>query len=244
MRQLFEKLYKNDRTSFYALLEERLLTRKKTFLITGNPEVFMQICKDPSLKAAAMDANTIITPDGEGVVHAARKLDYPIWGKIAGVDTVEQLFSMCHRHGRSLFVLGSRQEVLDALKEKISLKYSNMKVLGMVNGYGFDETAVFTSIRALQPDVVLAALGVPRQEKIIADHLQDLDRGIFVGCGGSLDVLSGCKKRAPAIFIRCKLEWAYRLMKEPKRLRRFYNSNIKFLLDIRKLKQSRSGTAQ
>lgn len=236
MRQLFEKLYKKDADSFYQLLEERLLAEKKTFLITANPEVFMQINKDAGLKKKAMDENTIITPDGEGVVHATRKLGYDIWGKIAGVDTVEKLFGMCDRHSRSLFVLGSKQEVLDELKKKLEKEYPGMKIAGMVNGYGFDENAVFASIQEEKPDVVLVALGVPKQEEVIAAHLEDLEKGIFVGCGGSLDVLSGTKKRAPKIFIKLKLEWAYRLMKEPKRIKRFYDSNVKFIMDINKLK--------
>lgn len=236
MRQLFKKLYKDDAASFYTLLEERLLNEQKTFLITANPEVFMQINKNIVLKETALSDSTIITPDGEGVVHAAKKLGYSIWGKIAGVDTVEKLFTMCDQHGRSLFVLGSKQEVLDALRHKLDQIYPGMKISGMVNGYGFDEASVFAEIKEKQPDVVLVALGVPKQEQIIASHIQDMNKGIFVGCGGSLDVLSGTKKRAPEIFIKLKLEWAYRLMKEPKRIKRFYDSNVKFLMDINKLK--------
>ena len=236
MRQLFEKLYKNDADSFYQMLEGRLLAEKKTFIITANPEVFMRIGKDAALKETVMSEGTVITPDGEGVVHAAKKLGYKIWGKIAGVDTVEKLFAMCDKHERALFVLGSKQDVLDELKKKLEKEYPGLKIDGMVNGYGFDENEVFASIREKRPDVVLVALGVPKQEQVIAAHINDLEKGIFVGCGGSLDVLSGTKKRAPKIFIKLKLEWAYRLMKEPKRIKRFYDSNVKFMMNINKLK--------
>ena len=63
------------------------------------------------------------------------------------------------------------------------------------------------------------------------------DKGIFMGVGGSFDVLSGCKKRAPEIFLKLNLEWLYRITREPKRLKRFWNSNVKFLLEVTKIQK-------
>ena len=96
--------------------------------------------------------------------------------------------------------------------------------------------AVFADMKAKEPDIVLVALGMPAQEKLIYKHLKDFNKGIFVGVGGSLDVLSGTKERAPQFFIKHNLEWAYRIMKEPKRLKRFYNSHVKFIFKLRKEK--------
>ena len=87
-----------------------------------------------------------------------------------------------------------------------------------------------------KPDIVLVALGIPLQEKLIYKHLNKFDKGIFVGVGGSFDVISGHKKRAPKIFIKLNLEWLYRILKEPKRLKRFYDSNVKFLFKVKKYK--------
>ena len=75
-----------------------------------------------------------------------------------------------------------------------------------------------------------------KQEKLIYKHLNSFKKGIFVGVGGSFDVISGTKKRAPKLFIKLNLEWLYRIVTEPKRLKRFYNNNIKFILKIRKEK--------
>ena len=86
-------------------------------------------------------------------------------------------------------------------------------------------------------DIVLVALGMPIQEKLIYKHLNEFDKGIFVGVGGSFDVLSGTKKRAPEFFIQHNLEWLYRITKEPSRLKRFYNNNIKFLFNVNKEKK-------
>ena len=80
----------------------------------------------------------------------------------------------------------------------------------------------------------MVALGIPTQEKLIYKHLADFEKGIFIGVGGSFDVLSGTKQRAPEFFIKHNLEWFYRIMKEPSRIKRFYNNNIKFILKLKK----------
>ena len=72
---------------------------------------------------------------------------------------------------------------------------------------------------------------------MINQWFDQLDKGIFVGVGGSFDVLSDTKKRAPQLFVRLNLEWLYRIVKEPSRFGRFYRSNIRFLREIRKIKK-------
>lgn len=237
MLNLFDKLYKGSEDELNKILEDRLSNQKKTFLVTANPEIFMKLADEKELLKTVLDENTIVTPDGEGVVHAARQLDYKLWGKIAGVDTVSTMFALGHQHHSSLFIYGSQQAVLDQLKMKLTNEYPNLKIVGMMNGYDYQEEEVFEQMAEAKPDIVLVALGVPRQEKAIAAHLSQFSHGIFIGCGGSLDVLSGTKKRAPKIFIQMKLEWVYRLAKEPKRIKRFYDSNIKFLFKVRQLKK-------
>ena len=91
-------------------------------------------------------------------------------------------------------------------------------------------------IEKLEPDIVLVALGTPAQE-LLSHRYYRADRpGLYMGVGGSFDVLSGLKKRAPSFFIKFNLEWLYRITKEPKRLKRFWNSNVKFLFEVRKEK--------
>lgn len=86
---------------------------------------------------------------------------------------------------------------------------------------------------AAAPDIMLVALGIPAQEKLIYKHLNKFKKGIFVGVGGSFDVLSGTKARAPEFFINHNLEWLYRILKEPSRIKRFYNSNVKFIFKVK-----------
>lgn len=102
------------------------------------------------------------------------------------------------------------------------------------NGYGKDKDADFREIEAMQPDLTLVALGVPAQEKLIARHLENFQKGVFIGVGGSFDVLSGSKRRAPALFVKTNTEWLYRIVREPSRLGRFYRNNVKFLRAVRR----------
>ena len=106
----------------------------------------------------------------------------------------------------------------------------------MTNGYVENKEEEFQKTIKKEPDIVLVALGIPAQEKLMYKYFKDFKKGIFVGVGGSFDVLSGTKKRAPQIFIKTNTEWLYRILKEPKRIKRFWANNVKFIFKIRKEK--------
>lgn len=126
---------------------------------------------------------------------------------------------------------------MEKMVEMLENTYSNINILGAENGYVEDKQKVFENIVKLEPDIVLVALGIPNQELLIYRNLAKFNKGIFIGVGGSFDVLSGCKKRAPKIFIKLHLEWLYRITVEPKRLKRFFKSNMRYLTTIRKEKK-------
>ncbi|MDE6475985.1 MAG: WecB/TagA/CpsF family glycosyltransferase [Erysipelotrichaceae bacterium] len=235
MITLFDKLYKKSEQDLLDDLYNRLQKQEKTFVVTANPEVFMHSMHNEVLKKALLDPKTVVTPDGEGIVQAAKMLGFTPWGKIAGVDTVAKLLQHANEKQLSIYIYGSKQEVLDALQKKLQVQYPNLVLVGLKNGYTYQEKEVFEDMLQKQPDIVLVALGVPKQELSIYQYFPSFQKGIFVGVGGSLDVLSGVKKRAPKIWISCKLEWLYRLLKEPTRIKRFYNNHIKFILYIKKL---------
>ena len=122
--------------------------------------------------------------------------------------------------------------VIEKMKELIKEKYPNIKLLKAQDGYVKDREKIKKDIIKKQPDLCLVALGIPNQEKFIYDMINEVNKGIFMGVGGTFDVLSGSKKRAPKIFIKLNLEWLYRIACEPKRLKRFFDSNIKFMLQV------------
>lgn len=234
MRKLFDKLYKKSAQSFYEILSDNLKNNKKTFVVTANPETFMISEKNEDVRKMLLDKETVMVPDGIGVLKAGKKIGYNIEERITGIDIANELLKFGNEQKKSIYLFGSKQEVIDSMKIVIKEQYPNLKLVGTSNGYVTDKDKVFDEIVKLEPDIVLVALGIPLQEMLIYKHLNKFKKGIFVGVGGSFDVMSGMKKRAPKIFIKLNLEWLYRIMKEPKRLKRFYDSNVKFLFRIKK----------
>lgn len=236
MWEYFNKVYQDGFEKFTGVLEERLDQEEKTFVITANPETLMIGEENALFDEILKSEKTMIVPDGIGVVKAANMLNLPVKERVTGVEIVQKLFEMLNEKGRSLYLLGAKKEVLDKLTQRLSKEYPNIKLLGCCDGYVKDKDAVFEKIVGLKPDVVLVALGIPAQEQLIYRHYDKFEKGIFIGVGGSFDVLSGTIKRAPEIFIKLNLEWLYRIVKEPKRIKRFYNSNVKFISKIRKMR--------
>lgn len=236
MRKLFDKLYKKSTNSFYELLDKNLKDNKKTFVVTANPETFMISEKNIEVKDMLLDKNTIMVPDGIGVLKAGKKIGYNIEERITGIDIANKLLELGNRENKTIYLFGSKEEVIINMQKVLESDYPNLILVGSSNGYVSDKDKVFDEIVKLEPDIVLVALGIPLQEMLIYKHLDRFKKGIFVGVGGSFDVMSGLKKRAPSIFIKLNLEWLYRIMKEPKRLKRFYDSNIKFLFSVKKYK--------
>jgi len=236
MKKLFDKLYLESQSSFYKVLEKKLDKKEKMFIVTANPETFNIAENDKDFMNMLLDDETTIVPDGIGIVKAARMLDYNVKERIPGVEIAEELLRLANINRKSIYILGSKEEVLDKLKEVLKDKYPNIEILGMINGYNKDKDEDFKEIIKAKPDIILVALGIPNQEKLIYKHLKSFKKGIFVGVGGSLDVISGTKKRAPKVFVKLNLEWFYRIMCEPSRLKRFYNNNVKFILKIKKYK--------
>ena len=206
------------------------------FIVTANPETFMMSEKDDEMRKLLLDKETTLVPDGIGIVKAARSIGYDIKERIAGIDIANKLLEYGNQEKKSIYLFGAKEEVIVSIKEVFGDKYPNLKIVGAKNGYVSDRDKVFEDIIKKEPDIILVALGIPYQEKLIYKYLSKFNKGIFVGVGGSFDVISGHKKRAPKIFIKLNLEWLYRIMKEPSRLKRFYDSNIKFLFKVRKYK--------
>ena len=236
MEKLFKKLYKKSANSFYKIMKEKLKKEEKMFIVTANPETFMISEKDETMNKLLLDNDSTLVPDGIGIVKATKIVGYEIEERITGIDIAVKLLEYGNELKKTIYLFGAKQEVIDSMLEVIEKDYPELTVVGSSNGYEKDKDGVFKKIISKKPDIVFVALGIPNQEKLIYKHLSKFDKGIFVGVGGSFDVISGHKKRAPKIFIKLNLEWLYRIAKEPKRLKRFYDSNVKFLFKVKKLK--------
>lgn len=236
MKKYLKIIYEKSEKEYFNLLKEYLENNEKKFIITANPETLTMAETDEEVSKMLLDKNNSVVPDGIAIVKACKTLDIPVTERIAGVDIAEYLLHEASQLKKKVYLFGSKQEVIDGMKNVIKKKYSGIKLVGATNGYIEDKDKEFENIKKAKPDVIMIALGIPYQEKLIYKHLKDFEKGIFIGVGGSFDVLSGTKKRAPKIFIKLNLEWLYRIMCEPKRLKRFWNNNVKFILKIKKEK--------
>ncbi len=232
MKEFFEVLYKKSANEYYIKLSKYLDNKQKKFIITANPETFKIALTDSQLKGAILNKDNDIIPDGIAIVKGAKHFKIEVKERITGCDTAIKLLELANQKKKAIYLFGAKEEVVERLVEVIKKNYSKIKILGFSNGYVEDKDKVFSEIVKLEPDICLVALGIPMQEKLIMKYISKVKKGIYMGVGGTFDVLSGYKKRAPKIFIKLNLEWLYRIVTEPKRLKRFYENNIKFLLSV------------
>ena len=234
MVRFFEKIYKGKKDAFFSRIREDLAKEERAFIVTANPEAFICGKREADFAELLLHPATTVIADGVGIVKGGKKLGFPIEERIPGVELAEKLFAFGNELGKSIFLLGARQKVLDDLCRVLREKYPRLIIAGALDGYRADMDEAFCQIKEKKPDIVLVALGIPKQERLIFKHLFDFEKGVFVGVGGSFDVLSGNKDRAPQFWIRHNLEWLYRIMKEPRRVKRFYQNNVKFFFQLKK----------
>ena len=229
MKDILEKIYNEEENIFYSILDDLLTTNKKKFIITVNPEIIMKSYKNIEIKEMLLNDNNILVPDGISIIKKAKQYNINIKERITGVDISSKALEICNKNKKSIYLFGSKKEVLDKLIININQKYPNINIVGFSDGYVEDKDKIMQEIISLSPDLILIALGVPNQELLINKYIEKAKKGVFIGVGGTFDVLSGCKKRAPKLFIKLNLEWMYRIICEPTRLKRFIQNNIVFM---------------
>ena len=173
MKEYFDKMYKESAEEFYSLLKDNLNNNKKTFVVTANPETF-SYGKEKEFDKLLLDKNTTIVPDGIGIVKASRMLGYDVKERIPGVDIAVKLLEYSNELKKKIYLFGAKQEIIDKMKEVIGSKYPDAELVGSSNGYVQNKDEVFEEIIKLKPDVVMVALGIPNQEKLIYKHLKKI----------------------------------------------------------------------
>jgi N-acetylglucosaminyldiphosphoundecaprenol N-acetyl-beta-D-mannosaminyltransferase len=200
----------------------RIENNLKTFIVTANPEIVMHATNDSEYKEVLARAD-YITPDGIGIVIGSKVLSSPLKERLAGFDLMTQLLEASNNNGYKIYLLGASPEVLERAVDNIQAKYhAKLQICGYHHGYFNQEKELYIieEIRKYQPDLILVGLGFPRQENWINQFIDQFDKGIFMGVGGSFDVWAGNVKRAPLVWQKLNIEWLYRLIKQPSRWRR------------------------
>ena len=207
-------------------------TRAGVMVATANAEMLMRATHDEELRRI-LNASALVVPDGAGTVWAARHLGHAMPERVAGYDLAQELLRCAPAEGRRVYFFGSAPGVAEKAKAKAEQLYPGIEIVGVRNGFfsPADNAAIIAEIRAARPDLLLVALGVPKQEKWIAAHLAELDVPVAIGVGGTLDVMAGVMKRAPHWMQKAKLEWLFRGLMQPKRAGRLL-ALPKFVLKV------------
>src|SRR5699024_3430191 len=129
------------------------------------------------------------------------------------------LINSANKKHLKVYLLGAKPEVISATAKKIETDYPNVDLVGYHDGYFKEDQPIIDEIAEKKPNIVLVALSYPKHEYFIDKYRKNAD-AIWIGVGGSFDVFSGTKKRAPKIFQKLSLEWFYRLITEPTRFGR------------------------
>ena len=191
----------------------------------------------------ALASFDVASADGQPVVWASRLLRCPLPGRVNGTDLMFELLAAARDEGLGLYVLGARQELLEAAVAKIRADYPGIRLAGYRNGY-FDESekpTVVAQIAASGADLLFVALPSPEKEWFMVEHARDLGVGFAMGVGGSIDVLAGAIPRAPVWMQRTGLEWLFRVVQEPRRMwRRYLRTNTRFVVLLAKALVMRS----
>ena len=215
-----------------ARVENYMDERAGVLIATANAEMIMRATHDPELLHILNEA-ALVVADGAGTVWAAHHLGYNMPERVAGYDLVQRLMANAPRTKRRIFFFGSAPGVAEKAKAKAEELYPGIDIVGVRDGFftAKDEPEIIEQIKAAKPDLLLAALGVPKQEKWLYKHQKELGVPAAVGVGGTLDVMAGVMKRAPLWMQKAKLEWLFRGMLQPKRAGRLL-ALPKFVLKV------------
>jgi len=187
-------------------------------IVTANPELIYRAATDKGLQQVINSADLVVA-DGVGVLWAARQFGHRLPERVTGIDLALKILEEANKRSWRIFLLGSKPGVAERAVINQQKKYPNI-VFGCHHGYfSVDQQPLLIDrIKNFEPDILLVGLGAPKQEYWNAAN-KGLAR-VSIGVGGSIDVLAGLVKRAPTFVRNLNLEWLYRLLTQPSRIKR------------------------
>lgn len=227
---------KSTFANFISQLDSDLKNNQSKFIVTANPEIALYADNHQDY-LNLVNSSDYTTPDGIGIVKAAKTLGTPIPERITGYDVMLELLKIANTNKYKIYFLGAKPDIIKDTVTKVKEDFPDIVISGYHDGYFKNDQTIQSEIVTAQPNIVFAALGYPKQEFFLAKLQPKLKQpAILMGVGGSFDVLSGNKKRAPKFMQNLHLEWAYRLMKEPTRIGRML-AIPKFMIKVQQSKK-------
>lgn len=210
------------------IVKEAINKNANFHIITINPEMIMSAQNNPEF-LNIINSSELNIADGVGI-KIAFKLRNVFCENIRGVDFARKLISLANDMNLPIAFLGAKEEVINKACENIKNDYPNLNIVFQRNGYFDNENEIISQIKSANPRILLVGLGSPKQEELIYKLKNTLNGTVMVGIGGSFDVFSGIVKEAPLIFRKLGIEWLYRTICQPERIKRIFPTLPLFLL--------------
>lgn len=235
-------------------IEGFLTDGKQHYIVTPNPEIVLYAAqeKNSDFRRFVLNQADLKIPDGIGLLLASWLLGRPLRRRLCGADLMLEICQIAALKGERIFLFGAETAVAEKCRQNLMEKFPGLKIAGVLDGYGkkiknqkakrknINQNLEFNShqlaiyqINQARPDILFVALGAPQQEKFIAENLKNMPSvKLAMAVGGSFDFIAGRIRRAPRLWRRLGLEWLWRLVMEPWRVKRIFNATIKFLLTV------------
>ena len=223
-----------------AKLTGDTLAKKRNFVVTANAEIIMMAQEDSEYKKLLSETADMVLPDGAGTVWAGNYLGYRIPERVAGYDLYLRLLEEAAKKNIAVYFFGGKPGIAEAAAAEGKRRWPGLTVAGCRNGYfsAEEEAEIIENINRSGAAMLFAALGAPKQEKWLAKFRERLKPELLMGIGGSFDVLAGKVQRAPKWMQDARLEWLFRLLKQPSRFGRML-ALPKFVFAVRREKEKK-----
>ena len=223
-----------------AKLTGDTLAKKRNFVVTANAEIIMMAQEDSEYKRLLSETADLVLPDGAGTVWAGNYLGYRIPERVAGYDLYLRLLEEAAKKNIAVYFFGGKPGIAEAAAAEGKRRWPGLTVAGCRNGYfsAEEEAEIIENINRSGAAMLFAALGAPKQEKWLAKFREQLKPELLMGIGGSFDVLAGKVQRAPKWMQDARLEWLFRLLKQPSRFGRML-ALPKFVFAVRREKEKK-----
>lgn len=203
-------------------IEDWIGRRERRYVCVANVHSVMEAHRDPGLRRV-MNGSGLTTPDGMPLVWLLKHAGYDRASRVYGPDLLLEVCQRSVATGRRHFFLGGAEGVAATMAERLQTRFPGLQIAGTLSPpfrrlTPEEDEELVQTVNDAKPDVVWVGLGAPKQELWMADHRVRLDAPVLVGVGAAFDFHAGTVKQAPAVLQRAGLEWAYRLLKEPRRL--------------------------
>lgn len=203
-------------------------------VVTINPEMIDYATKHTDFAAIINQAELVI-PDGIGVQIGLKILGYDV-RRIAGIEFARRMLD--EFKASPVALVGAKPHVIENAVKNLKSEIPELNFVYVQDGYFKDEDRVLSEVVEKNPELLLVALGSPKQEEFIYKLKAKLPNTLMIGVGGSFDVWAGEVERAPEIYQKMGLEWLYRTLKEPKRFKRIFPTLPLFVLKVLREKWS------